>query len=78
MDDFTLELDGLTARIWHEAGVWNARVGADGNVYVAARPTLEETFKDTDRLIYKHRPAAWTETDCRCIMKTFMGEIPEC
>lgn len=74
-DGYTLDLDGLTARIWTVAGVWNAQVVVGEKRYLAARPTLEAAFKDTDGLIYRNRPECWATTDCREILNTFKGDL---
>jgi hypothetical protein len=77
-DGYTLDLGTLTARIWAVAGVWNAEVRVGEKRYLAARPTLEAAFKASDRLIYRNRPECMWVTDCKEVIRTFEGELPEC
>ena len=78
VDDFYLVicLDN-GARVWKDpAGrPWRMRVKADGKVFSGERETLEDAFKATDRLVYKHFPHVWTSTNCRVILDLWAGDL---
>ena len=54
---------------------WTMAVVIDGKRYLGNRPTLEEAFKATDRLIYQHARKYWLRMDSRVIMEPWKGDL---
>jgi hypothetical protein len=76
---YVLNIDGLvTARIWQwDDGTWQMRIKFAKNPVARSgeRPTLEEAFKASDRLLHKHLPHVWTVTDARAIISSWKGDL---
>ncbi len=47
----------------------------NGKRYVGSRPTLEEAFKATDRLIYKEAKEYWLKSDASVVLEQWKGTL---
>ena len=61
----------VEAQLVEHGGAWAMNVVIGGQKYHGERPTLEEAFKATANLIYKHERRFWLNMDARVVTKDF-------
>jgi hypothetical protein len=71
--------DRVNAHLQERDGKWIMQVVIDGKRYAGERPTLEQAFKATTNLIYKHAKEFWLRMDSHAVIRNFedflKGEI---
>jgi hypothetical protein len=50
-------------------------VKINGKNYVGNRPTLEDAFKATDRLIFLHTKDIWAKSDASAVLESWKGVL---
>jgi hypothetical protein len=65
----------VNANLTEREGKWTMVVDIEGNHYVGNRPTLEEAFKATDQLIFKHARTYWLRSICRAVVSPWCSEL---
>lgn len=70
-------VDSVSAVLTPADGEWHMLVEVDGKRYAGARPTLEDAFKATDRLLYKQARDYWVKSICRAVLEPWAATIPE-
>ncbi len=64
-----------SATLTERDGKWEMLLQVNGKRYVGSRPTLEEAFKATDRLIYKEAKEYWLRSDARAVLEQWKGTL---
>ena len=65
------------AQLSHEDGKWSMAVRIGKQNYSGERPTLEEAFRATADLLYKHAKEFWLCMDSQAVTAPWAGELPE-
>jgi hypothetical protein len=58
-----------------ENNVWKMLIVIDKQRYTGERPTLEEAFKVTDKLIFQKAKQAWLNSDCKAVIAPWQGDL---
>ena len=75
LDSYTFEAPNVDARLTHQGDVWFMAVKINGKNYVGNRPTLEDAFKATDRLIFLHTKDIWAKSDSSALLEPWKGVL---
>jgi len=76
VNSYNLTIPGLiTQNICEFENEWHMNTHLGNKHFVGVRPTLEEAFKASDRLLYQHFPKEWTVTDARAIMASWREDL---
>jgi hypothetical protein len=78
LDSFVFNPDEkVNVILAEDAGKWTMTAELMGKRYVGDRPTLEEAFKATANLIYKHTKEYWLRMDARPVTAPWAHTLPE-
>jgi hypothetical protein len=69
--------DVVSARVYEWKSLWKSIVIIDGKEYTGEYPTLEEAFKATADLLYRHAKEFWLRMDTRVVTEPWAHTLPE-
>jgi len=67
----------VDANLSERDGRWEMIVVISGKRYVGSRTTLEEAYKATSELLYKHAKKVWLRQDPGVVMASWAGVLSE-
>ena len=66
----------VRADLVEKDGVWYMAVKIDGQKYSGKRSSLEDAFKATDALLFKHARRYWLKSDASVVLAPWKGILP--
>lgn len=78
LDSYVFEpLPEVRAHLTEHDGSWEMRVVINGQKFHGERSTLEEAFKATANLLFKHAKDIWLRMDTRAVIAPWSTTVPE-
>lgn len=68
---------GVSAKLEEAGTKWSMTVLINGHRFTGQRDTLEEAFKATDRLLFKHAKDYWLKSLCHEVLEPWVGTLEE-